>query len=128
MSQGFDVSALGFVPSFTSQVVSQFPAFTISDVSGTANNSADNFLQFQPRNVWTARGSLSYLRGTHSLKFGGEYRWLHFNEGQLNNPTGMFTSRALTRRGRTRCKAALRPASASPRFCWATWPAASSIA
>ena len=22
---------------------------------------------------------------------GGEYRWLHFNEGQLNNPTGAFS-------------------------------------
>ena len=39
----------------------------------------------------SARGSLSYLRGKHSLKFGGEYRWLHFNEGQLNFPTGTFT-------------------------------------
>jgi hypothetical protein len=90
MSQGFDVSSLGFVPSFTSQVVPQFPAFTISDVVGTANNGADNFLQFQPRNIWAARGSLSYLHGKHSLRFGGEYRWLHFNEGQLNNPTGLF--------------------------------------
>src|SRR2546428_165915 len=78
MSQGFDVSSLAFVPAFTSQVVSQFPAFTISDVSGTANGS-DNFLQFQPRNIWAARGSLSYLRGKHSLKFGGGYCWLHFN-------------------------------------------------
>ena len=90
MSQGFDVNSLGFVPAFTSQVVSQFPAFTMSDVSGTANNGADNFLQFQPRNVWSSRGSLSYLRGKHSLRFGAEYRWLHFNEGQLNNPTGTF--------------------------------------
>ncbi|HTM48040.1 MAG TPA: carboxypeptidase regulatory-like domain-containing protein [Bryobacteraceae bacterium] len=90
MSQGFDVSQLGFVPSFTSQVVSQFPVFAISDVSGTSNLN-DNFLQFQPRNVFNARGSLSYLRGKHGLKFGGEYRWLHFNEGQLNNPTGAFT-------------------------------------
>jgi hypothetical protein len=91
MSQGFDVSTLGFVPSFSSQVVPQFPNFTISDVVGTANNGADNFLQFQPRNIWAARGSINYLRGKHSLKFGGEYRWLHFNEGQLNNPTGAFS-------------------------------------
>ena len=90
LSQGFDVSTLGFVPSFTSQVVSQFPAFGITDVVGTANNVADNFLQFQPRNIWAARGSLSYLHGKHSFRFGGEYRWLHFNEGQLNNPTGLF--------------------------------------
>jgi len=91
MSQGFDVSTLGFVPSFVSQVVSQFPAFNVSDVASTANNGQDNFLQFQPRNTYAARGSLSYLRGRHSLKFGGEYRWLHFNEGQLNYPTGTFS-------------------------------------
>ena len=52
LSQGFDVSSLGFVPAFTSQVVSQFPAFNISDVVSTANNGQDNFLQFQPRNVF----------------------------------------------------------------------------
>jgi hypothetical protein len=90
MSQGFDVSTLGFVPSFVSQVVPQFPAFNITDVASTAGNGQDNFLQFQPRNTFAARGSLSYLRGRHSLKFGGEYRWLHFNEGQLNYPTGTF--------------------------------------
>lgn len=89
-SQGFDVSTLGFVPGFSSQVVPQFPAFTISDVAGTANNGSDNFVQFQPRNIWSPRGSLSYLHGKHSFRFGGEYRWLHFNEGQLNNPTGLF--------------------------------------
>jgi hypothetical protein len=90
MSQGFDVASLGFVSSFVSQVVSQFPAMNLTDVASTANNGADNFLQFQPRNTFAARGSLSYLRGRHSLKFGGEYRWLHFNEGQLNYPTGQF--------------------------------------
>jgi hypothetical protein len=91
MSQGFDVSTLGFVPSFVSQVVQQFPAFNIADVASTANNGQDNFLQFQPRNTYAARGSLNYLRGRHSFKFGGEYRWLHFNEGQLNFPTGTFS-------------------------------------
>ena len=89
-SQGFSLSSLGFPLSFVSNVVAQFPIFTIGDVAGTANGS-DSFVQFQPRNVWTTGGTLNHLQGKHSLKFGAEYRILDFNEAQLNAASGTFS-------------------------------------
>ena len=89
-SQGFNLSSLGFPSSFVNEVVAQFPIFTIGDVAGTAN-AADSFVQYQPRNVWTTGATLNHLRGKHSLKFGGEYRILDFNEAQLNSASGLFS-------------------------------------
>ena len=71
-------------------VPAQFPIFSIGDVVGTSNG-ADSFVQFQPRNVWTASGTLNHLQGKHSLKFGGEYRILDFNEAQETNASGIFS-------------------------------------
>ncbi len=89
-SQGFNLSSLAFPSSFVSNVVAQFPIFSIGDVAGTANG-ADSFVQFQPRNVWTTGGTLNHLQGKHSLKFGAEYRILDFNEAQLNAASGTFS-------------------------------------
>jgi len=89
-SDGFDVGSLGFPSNFTSQVVKQFPIFSPSDVAGTANG-ADSFVQYQPRNVWAARGTVTYLRGKHNMKYGAEWRGLHFNEAQLNNASGQWS-------------------------------------
>src|SRR5579884_716259 len=89
-SQGFDLSSLGFPSSFVSAVTPQFPIFNIGDVVGTSNG-ADSFVQFQPRNVWTASGVVNHLQGKHSLKFGGEYRILDFNEAQLTNASGIYS-------------------------------------
>ncbi|MGH8337138.1 MAG: TonB-dependent receptor domain-containing protein, partial [Gammaproteobacteria bacterium] len=87
---GFNLASLGFPAALVGQVPSLFPITTVGDVTGTAHGS-DSFLQFQPRNVWTARGTLNYLHGKHSLKLGGEYRILDFNEAQLNNATGNYS-------------------------------------
>lgn len=89
-SQGFDLASLGFPSSFVTAVPAQFPIFNIGDVVGTSN-SADSFVQFQPRNVWTASATLNHLQGKHSLKFGGEYRILDFNEAQQTNASGVYS-------------------------------------
>jgi hypothetical protein len=89
-SQGFNLASLAFPSSYVNEVVAQFPIFSIGDVAGTANG-ADSFVQFQPRNVWTTGGTLNHLHGKHSLKFGGEYRILDFNEAQLNAASGTFS-------------------------------------
>ncbi|HLJ15698.1 MAG TPA: TonB-dependent receptor [Bryobacteraceae bacterium] len=87
---GFNLAALGFPASLVSQVPALFPITTVGDVTGTANTS-DSFLQFQPRNVWTTGGTLNHLHGKHSLKFGGDFRILDFNEAQLNNASGNYS-------------------------------------
>lgn len=90
-SQGFDPSTLGLPSTFTNVTENQFPVYNISDIRGTSNGS-DSFTQFQPRNVFALRGSVSAQRGRHSLKFGGEWRGLHFNEAQNTAASGVFNS------------------------------------
>lgn len=89
-SQGFDLSKLNLPASYVSVVAPQFPVFTIGDVVGTSNGS-DSFTQFQPRNVWSTLGSLTWQHGRHSVKFGGDWRMLNFNEGQNSSASGTFS-------------------------------------
>jgi hypothetical protein len=89
-SYGFDLSKLKLPASFISQVAPEFPVFSTSDVTGTSNGS-DSFTQYQPRNVWSALVNVSHQVGKHSLKFGGTYMSLHFNEGQNSNASGTFS-------------------------------------
>jgi outer membrane receptor protein involved in Fe transport len=89
-SQGFNLSSLGFPAAYLSQVQSQFPVFNIGDTVGTSNGS-DSFTQFQPRNMFSTLGSVSYLRGKHSFKFGGDWRILDFNEAQNTSASGTYS-------------------------------------
>jgi hypothetical protein len=89
-SYGFDLATLKLPASFISQVAPEFPVFSTSDVTGTSNGS-DSFTQYQPRNVWSALVNVSHQMGKHSLKFGGTYMSLHFNEGQNSNASGTYS-------------------------------------
>ena len=98
-SRGFDIGSLGFAPNFIAGTDKQFPLYSITDTVSTDYIAVENdsILQSQPRNVYTARGSVSWLRGKHSLRFGGESRVLDFNEGQWNDVSGDFSfSRTFT--------------------------------
>ncbi|HEX4750677.1 MAG TPA: TonB-dependent receptor [Bryobacteraceae bacterium] len=100
-SLGFNLTSLNLPASYAAQVGAQFPAFNISDVTGTdyvnGPNGGDDITQFQPRNVFATKGSISYQRGRHSLKFGGDWRVLDFNEGQNTTASGSFAiNRAYT--------------------------------
>jgi hypothetical protein len=46
---------------------------------------------FQPNNTWHASEVFSKLVGSHSLKFGGEFRYLQINERNTCAPNGDFT-------------------------------------
>lgn len=89
LSKGFDFTQLGFPANINALATDQFPAGTIADIGGISNGS-DSFIQYQPRNTWTSRASLSHQRGSHSLKTGIDYRILNFNEGQNTQPNGTF--------------------------------------
>ena len=96
LSQGFDLSSLKLPAYYTSVTASQFPIFNIADITGTSNgnggngNGSDAIVSAQPRNIFATLGSISYQRGKHSLKFGGDWRVIDFNEGQNANPSGTF--------------------------------------
>ncbi len=89
-SQGFNLGSLNFPSTYVSQVAPQFPVFNVGDTVGTGNGS-DSFTQFQPRNVFATLGSVSWQKGKHSLKFGGDWRVLDFNEGQNSSASGTFS-------------------------------------
>ncbi|MCU1258395.1 MAG: Cna B-type protein [Bryobacterales bacterium] len=88
-SQGFNLASLNLPAAYVSQVAPQFPVFNVGDTVGTGNGS-DSFTQFQPRNVFATLGSVSWQRGKHNLKFGGDWRVLDFNEGQNSSASGTF--------------------------------------
>ncbi len=45
----------------------------------------------QPNNTWQLSDNLSKVYGKHSLKFGGEFRYLQINERNVCAPNGDFT-------------------------------------
>jgi hypothetical protein len=99
LSWGFNLSSLGLPSSYTSAVLPMFPYFNTSDVLGTDNPTSgpDDIINHQPRNIFAVLASVSHQHGKHSLKFGEDARWIHFNEGQNTNATGTFAfSRSYT--------------------------------
>jgi len=46
---------------------------------------------FQPNNTWHVSEGFSKIRGPHTLKFGGEFRYLQINERNTCAPNGDFT-------------------------------------
>jgi hypothetical protein len=96
LSNGFNISSLGWPSGLTPLLASQFPVFNIGDITGTSNGG-DAIVNAQPRNVFSTLGVVYVQRGRHSLKFGGDIRNIHFNEGQNASPSGVFTfNRAYT--------------------------------
>ncbi len=95
-SNGFDLSTIKLPSSYTTAVAPQFPVFNIGDITGTSNGS-DAIVSVQPRNVYSTLGTVYWQLGRHSLKIGGDFRNLHFNEGQNAQPAGVFNfTRAYT--------------------------------
>jgi hypothetical protein len=92
LSNGFDLSSLKLPASYVAKASQMFPVFTISDVLGTDNPATtDDIVQHQPRNAFAVVSSVSHQHGKHSLKFGEDSRWIHFNEGQNSVAAGHFS-------------------------------------
>ncbi len=105
-SLGFDPTSLG-LPSYLRDAASEliFPTFTIGggDVNSTiaageiATGQIGGAGNDQPRDTHSVGDSLTYLRGSHTFRFGGEYRLYRFYPFQFNTPTGSFSfTRAAT--------------------------------
>ncbi len=63
------------------QVAPQFPVFNISDVTGTSNGGDSLHTVSAAQRVVALLASVSHQWRKHSLKFGADWRRLHFNEG-----------------------------------------------
>jgi len=69
-----------------------YPRFTISGFSSIGNPNVSNPFLFRD-NQYVAAGNLSWLRGAHSLRFGGEYTYHtinHFQPQAAFGPRGGF--------------------------------------
>ena len=82
-----DLTTLDWPASYNNQVMSQsIPVLSISTFTGFGNITI-----FDRNNSYSVVPSLTKLMGRHTIKVGGEVRWLQFNFLQADNPTGTFT-------------------------------------
>ena len=78
---------LGFPRSFANDVqIQSYPAFSIAGLAGVGS-SASAGQSFGGMNSWGQRGSLTWVKGAHTLKFGGDYRIQQMNQfpGELTS-------------------------------------------
>jgi carboxypeptidase family protein/TonB-dependent receptor-like protein len=69
-----------------------YPRFTISSFSSIGNPNVSNPFLFRD-NQYVAAANLSWLHGSHNLRFGGEYSYYtinHFQPETANGPRGAF--------------------------------------
>lgn len=105
-SEGFDPGLLGF-PSYilNTSPIGAFPILSFeagaqgqgrpSEITGGQIGGSGNN---QPRDTQTIADSVTWLKGAHSFKFGGEYRLIRFFAFQFNNPAGTYNfARSQTR-------------------------------
>jgi hypothetical protein len=77
---GFDTTSLGFPASFANSTeIAGFPAFNVSGIAsiGSASSAGANVGHF---NSWGQRASLTWVKGTHTLKSGADYRVQQMNQ------------------------------------------------
>ena len=77
---GYDITKLGFPSSLAgSTEIQSFPTFNIGGITqlGGANASGLNVGAF---NSWGERGSLTWVRGSHTFKFGADFRVQQMNQ------------------------------------------------
>jgi hypothetical protein len=78
---------LGIIPSTTSP--EYVPQVSFVGTSGL-NIGVPNLNTFQPNTTYMASDVFSKSLGKHTLKFGGEFRYLQVNERNFANPNGGF--------------------------------------
>ncbi len=81
------VGTLGINPSGPSGFPQTVPPIFFNDFTLGVNT----LTTFQPNNTWHISDGFSKVVGTHTLKFGGEFRYLQINERNTCAPNGDFT-------------------------------------
>ncbi len=89
-SQGFDIGSLGLPASFVAQTEAKaFPQFSITDQTGLGiqNSSIDSDTEGSNQ----GQAHLTWVKSSHTVKAGFEYRFVIFNEYRPLNGAGYFT-------------------------------------
>jgi hypothetical protein len=81
------VGTLGIIPDATPG----FPEYVPQLYFNNFSIGAPSLITFQPNNTYTASDGFSKAMGKHTLKFGGEFRYLQVNERNLASQDGAFT-------------------------------------
>lgn len=92
---GFDITKLGFPQSLAEATqIKSFPAFNFSGALTPVGSSASAGMTLVDLNSWGERASMTWVHGSHSVKFGGDYRVQQLNQFQQNSfePAFQFSS------------------------------------
>ena len=90
-SGGFDLTAAGFPQSLASSVFySTFPPIAIQNYQGLGTNSNGDYLR-RGDLTHAAQGSITQLRGSHTLKFGSDFRMFRYFDIQATDVTPSFS-------------------------------------
>ena len=89
------LSSLGFVTGLGTQgiIPDAYPGYPEYVPQLYFNNftiGAPSLITFQPNNTYTVSDGFSKVLGRHTLKFGGEFRYLQVNERNLASQDGAF--------------------------------------
>jgi hypothetical protein len=80
------VGTLGIIPDATPG----FPEYVPQVYFNNFAIGTPSLITFQPNNTYTASDGFSKAMGKHTLKFGGEFRYLQVNERNLASQDGAF--------------------------------------
>ena len=80
------VGTLGIIPDATPG----FPEYVPQLYFNNFAIGAPSLITFQPNNTYTVSDGFSKVMGRHTLKFGGEFRYLQVNERNLASQDGAF--------------------------------------
>lgn len=84
-SEGFDVTQLGFAANFRDgQQVRAIPVTSVTGYSGLGNGAQN----FSTQTAHSFLGSLTKIKGSHTLKTGAEYRTIYNNQLQNSIASG----------------------------------------
>lgn len=84
-SLGFDITSLGFPKSLADQTqIKSFPAFNVAGIVAVGG-SASAGMALTDLNSWGQRASMTWVKSTHTLKFGVDYRVQQLNQFQQNS-------------------------------------------
>src|SRR5574340_228226 len=84
-----DISSLGFPKAFVSQLQMPdcYPQFTFENYMQTGINQWDII----PSETYSAQAGMNHMLGVHTVKYGLEYRLMHFANFARGNASGTFS-------------------------------------
>src|SRR5690242_2441091 len=91
-----NLSDLGFVTGIGTLGINPsgppgFPQYLPTEYFNNFSLGYPTLTTTQPNNTWMFTDGFSLVRGAHTLKFGGEFRYLQINERNVCGPNGVFT-------------------------------------